>query len=187
MEVPSDAIDNKTAVFTIDIANNKFVDVFGFAEIEDLTDTEENIIKAWVYGVNVEDGYNTTTHKINLPQTKFNSVPGNTTENTTILYKLYYLNDGNWIQLGAESSDIEALFAQQLSAGSFIATSYKVEYFLEGNSNYSDAEDTRYFKVTPRDLYVWAKDAKTYYGEDFVRDVQFLGLVDNGCGTIHCQ
>ncbi|MDE7095620.1 MAG: hypothetical protein K2O23_03945 [Anaeroplasmataceae bacterium] len=183
LTVPTGAVNNKTAAFTITAAENKFTDVFGFAGIDPLTTTVEGIIAAWVYGVNDEDGYNTTTHQINLPVTKFNSVPGSANINDAIVYKLYYLSGSDWIQLGVDSQDIEALFAEQLAAGNFNATSYKVEYSLEGNDNYSDVSDVRYFEVTPRDLYVWAKDAKTYYGEDFVRDVLTSGLVDNGSGT----
>ncbi len=184
LEIPTEAVDGKVAVFTISLANNKFLKVFGFEGVDPLTDTETNIQEAWVYGVGATNGYDSSKHKIILPQPKLNRAPEGTTDNTTILYKLYYLNESNWVLLGEETSDIVAFFVQQLEAGSFNATSYKLEYIFKGNTNYSDATDTRYFKITPRDLYLWAKDSKTYYGEDFVRDVETLGLVDNGSGAI---
>lgn len=186
LDAPNNALDGKTAVFVIMSAVNVFTNVFGFEGVEDLTNTEDIVVKAWVYGVNATDGYDAETHKIKLPTAKFNSVPGEEGINTDVLYHLSYKDvlSSNWILLGAETTDIISLFASVLSLGQLNATTYKVEYTLKGNSNYEDATDVRYFKVDPRDLYVWAKDAATYYGEDFSRAVETFGLVDNGCGTV---
>lgn len=182
VDVPEDALDGKTAAFVITSATNLFTNVFGFEGIDTLTNTEEVVVKAWTYGVNAEDGYDATTHNIELPTTKFNSVPGEETSNTEIEYTLYYKENSDWISLGT-TKDIVALFSSLLANGKFNAAIYKVEYTLKGNTNYNDAIDTRYFKIDSRNLYVWAKDTSTYYGEDFIRSVEASGLVDNGSGT----
>ncbi|MCM1131423.1 MAG: hypothetical protein NC310_04955 [Roseburia sp.] len=182
------ALGGEAAVFEIQRVENAFVSAFGFNGVDPLTAEYENLVLAWIYGMNddvVLDGYDPDDkHQVVLPVSRFNSVPNSDLLNTTIIYKISYKNSSleEWTELGTDS-DIVSLIQSLISAGKFNAGDYKVEYSLEGNGNYDTVSDVRYFKVNPRTLYVWATDAQTYYGEDFIRNVDSFGLVDNGSGT----
>ncbi|HBN12058.1 MAG TPA: hypothetical protein DD415_00410 [Clostridiales bacterium] len=170
------------ATFEITIAENSFESPFDFGTLNSgLVGGEDINAFAWIYGVNVtggitvDDGKPTGNYKIVLPKLAFGDV-----ENIT--YTLERKQGGEWEALGTNKGTIETAFGNWISAGKFNVGLYRLTYsFADGSSNYeSIGNEMRYFKVGARDLYVFANDGQTYYGEEFTPTATANGLVFNG-------
>lgn len=176
-EYPADKV-GKAGVFVITITSNRFTVHFDFANQTAKPEMSQVTTDAWIYGVydavSHTQGYNKDgNQQITVPQTLF--VWASDTAN--MLYELYFGNT----PIGSDS-DIFALFEKVTSNGLFNAGEYRLEYKYKGDGvNFNDTEtEVRYFKVGQRDLYVYAENGQTYYGEDFTPTATANGLVFNG-------
>lgn len=170
------------ATFEITIAENSFKSHFDFGKLNSgLVGGEDIDIFAWIYGVNVSggitvaDGKPTGNYKIVLPELAFGDV-------ANITYTLACKQGDEWVAIGTNKGTIETAFGEWISDGKFNVGLYRLTYsFADGSSNYQDIDDeVRYFKVGQRDLYVYADDGQTYYGEEFAPTATANGLVFNG-------
>lgn len=170
------------ATFEITIAENSFKSHFDFGKLNSgLVGGEDIDIFAWIYGVNVSggitvaDGKPTGNYKIVLPELAFGDV-------ANITYTLACKQGDEWVAIGTNKGTLETAFGEWISDGKFNVGLYRLTYsFADGSSNYQDIDDeVRYFKVGQRDLYVYADDGQTYYGEEFAPTATANGLVFNG-------
>lgn len=166
----------KVGIFNIVKTSNRFTGHFDFANKTAKPEMPQVTADAWIYGIydatNHTQGYNIYGgQKITAPTTLFTHKSG---------YMQYTLYFGE-TQIGSDQ-DVFELFANATSNGLFNAGEYRLEYTYKGDGvNFGDTDtEVRFFKVGVRDLYVYAENGQTYYGEEFAPTATANGLVFNG-------
>ncbi len=166
----------KVGIFNIVKTSNRFTEHFDFANKTAKPEMPQVTADAWIYGIydatNHTQGYNIYGgQKITAPTTLFTHKSG---------YMQYTLYFGE-TQIGSDQ-DVFELFANATSNGLFNAGEYILEYTYKGDGvNFGDTDtEVRFFKVGVRDLYVYAENGQTYYGEEFAPTATANGLVFNG-------
>lgn len=194
------------AFTTVEItkADNEITRHFGITDRTGVFESAAAIVRdAWVYGMT---GYQSVKPNLAQPAARFDGVANlpdpvdsayGTVNTTPLQFDITVYFNGNDGSLLTETYHSAAdLFDAVCAKGLFNAGTYRVRYVMNGNGNFNDVEEDRYFSVGKKALTVtptsFVGANAVVYGDAMVVDSAFGtaytftlgGLEDSGTGTV---